>query len=170
MPTTTPIDTTTPTTTTPKRKTGPDSLTSSDFMNLMLKQLQSQDPLNPTDSNALLQQFAQISTLQSNQTLQTSLTNMTLQQSIGSAGNLIGKAVQGIDEAGNNAVGAVKAVKVVDQKVYLQLDNGSVLPMQNVIGISTLSALSPTATNTAANSQQQQLAQLASALQALGLN
>src|SRR5688572_21680795 len=116
-----------------KKTTGPGSLTSSDFMNLMLKQLQNQDPMNPTDSNALLQQIAQISSLQSNQTLQTSLTTMTLQQTVGAAGNLIGKAVQGIDEAGVSTNGAVRSVRVQDKQVYLQLDNGSVLPMANIV-------------------------------------
>src|SRR5512146_2577772 len=91
-------------------KTGTTGLTSSDFMNLMIQQLQNQDPLNPTDSNQLLQQISQISNLQSNQTLQSSLAALTLQQSIGAAGNLIGKLIQGIDAKGNQTAGVVKGV------------------------------------------------------------
>jgi len=149
-------------TATPKT-TGAGSLTSNDFMNLMLKQLQNQDPLNPTDSNALLQQISQISTLQSNQTLQTSLTNMTLQQTIGSAGNLIGKTVQGIDANGNSATGAVTAVQVQNQQVYLGLDNGSVLPMSNVTAIQAQTAAA------GANAGTSSLNNLMGLLQSLGL-
>src|ERR1051325_11855800 len=78
--------------------TGLNSMSSGDFLKLMIQQLQQQDPLNPTDSNQLLTQMSQISTLQSNNEMQQSLQSLTLQQSIGSAGNLIGKMIQGIDE------------------------------------------------------------------------
>src|SRR5579864_8220108 len=118
---TTPItnSTTIPTPTATPAPSGASALTSSDFMNLMLKQLQNQDPLNPTDSNQLLQQISQISTLQSNQALQTSLQGLTLQQSIGAAGNLIGKAVNGVYANGTPAQGNVTAVQVQNQQVYL---------------------------------------------------
>jgi flagellar basal-body rod modification protein FlgD len=162
------IDSTLPSTgtSTQQKVTGPQSLTSSDFMTLMLKQLQSQDPMNPTDSNALLQQIAQISTLQSNQSLQTSLANMTLQQTVGAAGNLIGKAVQGVDDSGNAVTGAVAAVRVQDKQVYLQLDSGTVLPMSNVVAIAPVTAAA--GANGAANSNP--LANLASLLAQMGLN
>ena len=45
---------------------GINTMTGADFLNLMIMQLQQQDPLNPTDSNQLLTQLSQISTLQSN--------------------------------------------------------------------------------------------------------
>jgi flagellar basal-body rod modification protein FlgD len=164
------IDSTLPSipTSTAQKTTGPQSLSSSDFMTLMLKQLQSQDPMNPTDSNALLQQIAQISTLQSNQSLQTSLSTMTLQQTLGAAGNLIGKAVQGVDDSGNTATGAVKGVRVQDKQVYLQLDNGSVLPMANVVAIAPATALAGAAGSGAAPSSDA-LSGLMSLLSSLGL-
>src|SRR6476660_7602605 len=83
-----------------------------DFLNLMITQLQQQDPLNPTDSNQLLTQMSQISNLQSNTTMADSLKSLTLQQSIGAAGNLIGKSVEGLDDAGQPVKGTVTSVKV----------------------------------------------------------
>ncbi len=65
------------------------TLSGGEFLNLMINQLEHQDPLNPTDSNQLLNQMAQISTLQSNTDMQSSLASLTLQQSIGAGGNLI---------------------------------------------------------------------------------
>ena len=115
--------------------TGVGSLTSSDFLNLMLKQLEQQDPLNPTDSNQLLTQISQISTLQSNTAMAQNIQGLTLQQSIGAAGNLIGKSIQGIDPTGTQVQGTVIGVTVANQAVSLSLDSGSTLPMSNVTTI-----------------------------------
>jgi len=113
-----------------------------DFLNLMIQQLQQQDPLNPTDSNALLSQMSQIGQLQSNTQLQQTLTQMGLQQAIGASGNLIGKSVRGLNADGVQVQGSVTSIKVVNQKVNLELDNGKELPMQNVIGIAATGASS----------------------------
>src|SRR5262245_56575649 len=117
------------------KATGLNSMTSTDFLNLMMKQLQQQDPLNPTDSNQLLTQMSQISTLQSNTEMQQSLAGLTLQQSIGAGGNLIGKMIHGISESGDQVEGTVTSVKVLNKKVYLEMDSGNTLPMENVTDI-----------------------------------
>src|SRR5262249_25142889 len=113
-------------------KPGSSALSSDAFMKLMITQLQQQDPLNPSDSNQLLTQMSQISQLQSNTQLTTSLQSMSLQQAIGSAGNLIGKSVAGIAANGNSITGTVTSVKVADKKLQLELDSGLELPMENV--------------------------------------
>lgn len=113
-----------------------------DFLNLMIQQLQQQDPLNPTDSNALLTQMSQIGSLQSNTQLQQTLTDMGLQQSIGASGNLIGKMVAGIDASGIKVSGLVTSVKVANQKVSLELDNGHALPVNNVTAVTAAGASS----------------------------
>jgi flagellar basal-body rod modification protein FlgD len=118
---------------------GINTMTGADFLNLMIMQLQQQDPLNPTDSNQLLTQLSQISTLQSNAAMESSLKGLTLQQSIGAGGNLIGKTVQGIDGTGNTVQGIVTSVKVQDKKVLLETDGGGQLPLENVTTIATTS-------------------------------
>jgi flagellar basal-body rod modification protein FlgD len=122
------------------------TMTGGDFLKLMIQQLQQQDPMNPTDSSQLLTQMSQISNLQSNAAMVTSLSSLTLQQSIGSAGNLIGKSINGIDDNGNQLQGVVTSIKVVNKKVRLELDGGNDLAMENVTqiagtGKSTLSNL-----------------------------
>jgi Flagellar hook capping protein - N-terminal region len=131
---------TTPPATASSTTTGLNGMTSSDFLNLMIQQLQQQDPMNPTDSSQLLTQMSQISNLQSNSAMVTSLSSLTLQQSIGSAGNLIGKTINGIDDNGNQLQGVVTSVKVVNKKVRLELDSGNDLPMENVTQIAGTSA------------------------------
>ena len=146
----------TPTTTAAtKSSTSLNGMTSGDFLKLMIQQLQQQDPLNPTDSNQLLTQMSQISTLQSNTTMQQTLQDVTLQQSIGSAGNLIGKSVIGLDDSGNTQTGIVTSVKIADKKVRLELDTGHDLPMENVTQVATASGTTATnATSSAAQIQQ----------------
>ncbi len=131
--------------TTPPTTSGSTSLntmTGGDFLNLMIKQLQQQDPLNPTDSNQLLTQMSQISNLQSNNAMVSSLASLTVQQSIGAAGNLIGKTVNGIDDSGQALQGIVTSVKVVNKKVRLELDSGNDLAMENVTQVAGTSAAS----------------------------
>jgi flagellar basal-body rod modification protein FlgD len=122
------------------------ALSSSDFMNLMLTQLEQQDPLNPTDSNQMLSQLSQISNLQANnamqtslQGLQTNLQGLTLQQSIGAGGNLIGKSITGTASDGTtNVTGVVNSVQVQNNNVYLGLANSTeIIPMSSVTSIST---------------------------------
>ena len=128
--------TTSSNTTSSNGTTGIGSLTSSDFLNLMLTQLQQQDPLNPTDSNAMLQQISQISTLQANTQMQTSLQGLTLQQSIGAGGNLMGKNITGIDSTNHQVTGNVTSVQVQNSQVYLGLDtDANLVPMSNVMTI-----------------------------------
>ena len=120
--------------------TGLSTLSSADFMKLMITQLSNQDPLNPTDSNQMLGQISQISTLQSNTQMQQSLSTLTLQQSIGAGGNLVGKTITGVDTDGNNVTGVVNGVKVMNNDVYLAVtdSNGNTNPvaMENLTQIS----------------------------------
>jgi flagellar basal-body rod modification protein FlgD len=115
--------------------TGSNTLSSTDFMNVMLAQLQQQDPLNPTDSNQMLTQMSEISTLQSNQALTTNLQGLTLQQSIASGSSMMGKTVLGTDAQGNSTGGTVTSVKVVNQSVMLELNSGGELPLSGVTQI-----------------------------------
>jgi flagellar basal-body rod modification protein FlgD len=135
---------TTPTTST-NTSASLNTMTGGDFLKLMIQQLQQQDPMSPTDSSALLTQMSQISNLQSNAAMVSSLSGLTLQQSIGAGGNLIGRTINGIDENGNQLQGVVTSVKVVNKKVRLELDSGHDLPMENVTQIAATGATNLTA-------------------------
>ena len=114
--------------------TGLSVLSSADFMKLMITQLSNQDPLNPTDSNQMLGQISQISTLQSNTQMTQSLSSLTLQPSPSRHGGgsfSSGKTVTGVDTDGSNITGIVNGVKVINNKVYLAVtdSNGNTNPM-----------------------------------------
>jgi flagellar basal-body rod modification protein FlgD len=107
-----------------------------DFIQMMVTQLQNQDPLEPADNNQLLSQMSQIGQLQSSQQLQTSLQSMVIQNNIASAGNMIGKEVSGFDEYGEEADGQVTAVRVEQGQIMLELDNGKRMNIENVTSVS----------------------------------
>jgi flagellar basal-body rod modification protein FlgD len=104
-----------------------------DFIKMMVTQLQNQDPMEPAKNEQLLAQMSQIGQLQSQQSLQESLKTLVLQNNLGSAGNLIGKHVKGVDAVtGEEATGKVKTVKVVKGEVMLELDGGETMSMSKV--------------------------------------
>src|SRR4051812_47236168 len=99
----------------------PKQLNTDDFIKMMLTELQNQDPLNPAKNSDLMAQMSPIGQMQNNTQMKDLLTNMgqnnsqiqdflaglTLQNQIGSAGNLIGKTVQGRDEKDEEVEGRV---------------------------------------------------------------
>lgn len=118
------------------------NLNASDFMNMMVTQLQNQDPLNPSDSNQLMSQMSAIGQMQASSTLQSTLQSMATQTQIGSASSLIGKQVSGIDSNNNTVGGLVTSVQVAGSNVNLGLDSGGTLSLGNV------TAIAPGPTNT----------------------
>lgn len=80
----------------PKATGAAQQLTSNDFLNLMMKQLQAQDPLNPTDNSQFIAQqaqFTQVSTLQ--EMSKNQATNNSIMQTL----TLVGKDVVLTDPA-----------------------------------------------------------------------
>ena len=111
------------------------SLQTQDFMNLMLTQLQNQDPMNPTSNSELMAQMSQIGQLQANTQLQDLLTGMTAQNQLGAAGNMLGKIVTGLDDSNAKVEGLVTSVRVENNKVFLELDSGKTLGLERVTSI-----------------------------------
>jgi flagellar basal-body rod modification protein FlgD len=115
-------------------------LKSEDFIKMMITQLQNQDPLEPAKNEELLAQMSQIGQLQSQTQLQESLKGLVLQNQIGAAGNLIGKTIEGLDDHNVKTKGLVNSVRVSNEQVYLELDNGKTLQLARV---STIAQTTP---------------------------
>jgi flagellar basal-body rod modification protein FlgD len=110
-------------------------LSSEEFIQVMITQLQQQDPFKPQDSSALLEQISSIRNIESQISLQDALKGLVFQNQIASAGNLIGKTVLGLDESNNQVEGKVTSVRVADDKVMLELDSGQTLELNRVTAI-----------------------------------
>lgn len=115
--------------------TGTSTVSQNQFLQLMVKQLQSQDPLNPTDSGQMLAQLAQFSTLSGMEQLNTSFSQMLSLQQITQGSNLIGKEITYTDSNGQAATGAVTSVSVKDGNVTLDVGSTSVT-LSQVTGVS----------------------------------
>jgi len=110
-------------------------LSSEDFLRVLFTELQNQDPLEPTDSSKLLEQLSSLRNIESQMSLQDQLTSLVLQNQIASAGNMIGKLVEGLDGLNDRASGLVTSVRVEHDQVILELDNGRALEMSRVTAI-----------------------------------
>ncbi len=111
------------------------NLSSADFMKIMMTELQSQDPLQPTDSSKILEQLSSLRNIESQLSLQQQLQSLVAQNQISAAGALIGKMVVGLDTTNTTVAGVVTSVLVQNGVPVLQLDSGKSLNMSGVTQI-----------------------------------
>jgi len=105
---------------------------SGEFLNILLTELTNQDPLEPNDSQALLEQLSALRNIESQTALQDKLEALVLQNNISQAGSLLGKVVEGLNAEGDKLAGQVKSVRVVDGQAHLELDTGRTLPLDRI--------------------------------------
>lgn len=99
----------------------------STFLQLMITELQNQDPLNPLDNKDMLAQISQIREVGATDKLTETLNSVLLGQNIASSTNLIGADVDAISDDGQRVSGVVKEVAIEDgqPKLHLDLDMGA---------------------------------------------
>jgi flagellar basal-body rod modification protein FlgD len=72
---------------------GLSGLTQSDFLQLLVAQLQNQDPLQPTDNSQLVQQMSQFTTLSATLQLTSNFSSLLTLQGLTQGSSLIGKTI-----------------------------------------------------------------------------
>src|SRR5437868_13353643 len=80
-------------------------MTSQDFIKIIFTELSNQDPLQPNDSQALLNQLDSLRSIESNIKLTDQLNSLVAQNQFASAGNLMGKVVGGLTADHQQVVG-----------------------------------------------------------------
>jgi flagellar basal-body rod modification protein FlgD len=114
-----------------------DELGKDAFLQLLVTQMQFQDPLNPVDNSEMIAQLAQFSALEQMQNLNTGFNTLSGnidQLNFLSASNMIGKHVSGVTEGGSLVEGTVERVQLNGSLVYLTVD-GKLLSMAGVLSI-----------------------------------
>ncbi len=87
------------------------------FLNLLLAELQNQDPLNPMNNSEMAQQISQIREIAATDKLSKTLDTVLTSQSLTTASGLIGKEVEVLSLKGEAVRGTVDKVTVkVDEK------------------------------------------------------
>ncbi len=111
-------------------------LSSGEFLKIMLTELTNQDPLEPNDSAAILEQLSSLRNIEGQLNLENKLESLVLGQSVAQAGGMIGKVVGGLNESNDEVEGLVTAVRIIDGTAQLELDTGQKLPINRVTTIS----------------------------------
>lgn len=107
-------------------------LSSEQFVRIIFTELSSQDPLEPSDSNALLQQLSTIRSIQSDIDMSKRLETLVGQNQFASAGGLIGQFVSGLTEENDRAEGLVLSVSRTAKGPVLNLDSGQRVPFDRL--------------------------------------
>lgn len=108
-------------------QSGFSSMTSDDFAKIIFTELTKQDPLSPSDTNALIQQISGIRSIQSNMDLTSKLESLVSQNEFAGAATLIGKKATGLSNDGSRVSGLVKSVSNSREGAILSLEGGTSL-------------------------------------------
>jgi len=91
------------------------------FLQLMMAQMQNQDPTDPMDASEQLSQLASFSQVEQSIQTNAKLESMLMNMSFGQVDDLIGRTVTDA----NGTTGVVTSVEVYSDGTVLGLDNGS---------------------------------------------
>ncbi|MBL8757401.1 MAG: hypothetical protein JNK35_03100 [Phycisphaerae bacterium] len=108
------------------------SLSSEEFMRIIFAELSNQDPLKPNDSNQLVQQMANIRSIQSDIELSKKLETLVTENQLASAGNLIGTYISGLTEQNQRTEGLVVSISRTPGGPILNLQSGLRIPLNRV--------------------------------------
>ncbi len=118
---------------------GIDSATGkTEFLELLVAQLQNQDPLSPVSQEDFIAQLAQFSTLDGIEKLNASFEDFLHVQELGQGAELLGHRVQYDDAEGTSVLseGTVQAVESVGGQLVVRVD-GQKVPVVSITGIAT---------------------------------
>lgn len=101
-------------------------VTISDFLKLMITELQNQDPLNPMDNAQILNQIGQLQSISTSTKLNTTLDGLKLAQGVSSSSALINKGIAALDDKGNLVTGKVDSVTIVDNETRVNVGEQSI--------------------------------------------
>jgi flagellar basal-body rod modification protein FlgD len=117
------------------------SITPDDFLQMLITQLKNQDPLNPTDSDQILQQISEIDNITATTTLTSSLNNVATDQGFQAASALIGMQVNGVDSSGKPVSGTVDSASFSNGAASLNVGS-------QTMTLSGISSISPAGSST----------------------
>ncbi len=123
------------------------SLNANDFLQLMITELQNQDPLDPTDESEIMQQTASLSQMTASTQLTSTLDAMQISQNLTGAAAMIGQTITGLDSNSNAVNGVVTGVTVTGGTPVLQVGSSNV-SLSNVETVSGVGSTTNSGTTT----------------------
>lgn len=113
---------------------GLSSMSSQDFLDLLVAQIQNQDPLNPVSSSQFMAQTSELSTLEQITALSQKTSQVLAAQQLQTAVASIGHTITGTDSSGQAVSGTVKGVQDTSSGPLLDVGSAEV-PVANVTTI-----------------------------------
>lgn len=107
-------------------------MSTEDFIRIMFTELTNQDPFQPNDSAALLDQLNSIRSIESDMKVTEQLEALVTENQLASASNMIGKFIAGRTEDLTTVTGFVVSVIRQGDTINLELDTGWWVPIENV--------------------------------------
>ncbi|MFT3732419.1 MAG: flagellar hook assembly protein FlgD [Hyphomicrobium sp.] len=120
----------TTTTTTTSSQSSP-TLDYNDFLQLMIAQLQNQDPLNPTDSSEFMSQIAEFSNVEQGINTNSKLDQLLVNSNISQASTMIGLTITGTD----GTEGTIQSVRIDSSGSTAILTDGQEVPITAGVSI-----------------------------------
>jgi flagellar basal-body rod modification protein FlgD len=96
------------------------------FLQLMITELQNQDPLNPLENAEILQQISQIREIGATGRLTETLESVLLGQNLTSATSMIGKTVKALSDDAKEVSGLVDRVTVTEGEPRLHIGDKAI--------------------------------------------
>ena len=98
----------------------------SSFLQLLIAQLQNQDPLNPTDSTAFVSQLASFSSVEQGVNTNSKLDRLLVDTSLTQASTMVGHSLMSAD---GTVSGVIASVKVDSSGATAVLTDGTTIPL-----------------------------------------
>ncbi len=102
-----------------------------DFLQLMIAQLQNQDPLNPTDSSQFMSQIAEFSNVEQGINTNSKLDQLLVNSNISQASTMIGLVITGTD----GTQGVIQSVRIDSSGSTAILTDGTQVPITAGVSI-----------------------------------
>lgn len=105
---------------------------SDQFMQLLLAQLESQDPLSPVNSDQFVSQLAQLTSVDNLEKLNKNFESLLNQQDVSNAAALLGKETSVQDKAGKVVWETIEQIEQGSAGMQALLSNGSIVPIKDL--------------------------------------
>ena len=111
------------------------TLTSGEFLEIIFTELTNQDPLEPNDTQSMLNQLSTLRSIESDTQMVNSLSSLVSQTEFAAASSLIGSLVAGLTLDNRSVADLVVSVSMTDDGPVLNLFDGSRMFFSNVTEI-----------------------------------
>lgn len=125
-------------------RSGIGGMSSDEFLKIMMAELNNQDPFEPNDSAAIIEQLSGLQNIEAQASLQESLETLVSQNTFASSTALIGKIVTGVSQTGDVVTGTVSSVNTTENGTIFTLDTGAKIDSSRLQGIEAASTIDPT--------------------------